>query len=114
MGPTECVFIESNPAAHSNTTTKISGKWRCCEVEVQETQDIRIERTGTLARIQEKEIRGPVYIKLYQCSNTVPYQGGRCKSATRQALVDAIGRLETVYEEKFKKVFGWGKGVVGS
>jgi len=114
VGETQCNFVESPINESAASIRKVRGQWRCCEVEVQEHQDVKIVRTGTLARIQETEVRGEKYLKLFQCNKAVSYPGGRCEQARRQALVDGISRLEKEYEAKFKKVFGWGKGVVGS
>eukprot|EP00039_Didymoeca_costata_P008222 m.109318 g.109318 ORF g.109318 m.109318 type:complete len:156 (-) comp13998_c0_seq4:129-596(-) len=84
--------------------------FRCIEVELQERQDVRIERSGTLARMQTKEIKGEKYNVLCQCTEVVPNKGGRCKAHMRQALAEAFTKLEKDYEEKFKKVFAWQKG----
>jgi hypothetical protein len=80
---------------------------RCCEVQVHQEQDEWEEKSGTLARIQVKIIKGEVYHALYQCENKVGRPGDRCKQCAQAALLEAITSLEKEYLKRFKDEFAF-------
>jgi hypothetical protein len=80
---------------------------RCCEVQVHQEQDEWEEKSGTLARIQIKIIKGEPYHALYQCENRVATPGSRCQPCAQAALLESITSLETEYLKRFKDVFAF-------